>query len=501
MPPALAAEVRQLLFEGPPQHQAVLLALGGAALLLVLLALVHGQRSAAAQRKSPLRRRMSNIGMTTLVSEVATNLSIPVSVLKIRGRVTRAEFAARLQTRMRDDPFFARFRSVVVNDDRAFVETPDFDAARNVFAHELGDGESPLAFVESLVNRPLDFAKPLWEAHVIADAADETATNIAWKLHHCIGDGASLSTALIRLSDNKDQFDEMIRRMQQRSGGDGGAAANSLREALAGAAHVLTLCAWSAYVIAKKSLVLCFRAEPTTMFKRQGGTAKHLSYTVQYSVATTKQIGHQFDATVNDVMLSCVAGAMRKTMLAAGQRVAPGLVVRAAVPVDMRSSTEVIESAHNKFSALVVDFPVGVADGAKRLRMVQAGMHEAKCSLEKHFTYALSHVVAKLPAPLMKAVVHFTSSRISVAVSNVRGSSFEVSMCGKPVIGFYGFVPPPPSVNLGIAILSVGDDLGLNVLVDPSVGIDSTQFLEFANDEYEALRRQALDTPESKKDK
>lgn len=503
MPTALASEMRALLFEGPPQHQAVLLALGATALLCVLLVHLYRQRVAAsAQRKAPLRRRMSNIGMTTLVSEVATNLSIPVSVLKIGGRVSREEFAARLQTRMRDDPFFARFRSVVVNDDHTFVEIPDYDVARNVFSHELHDGETPLEYVESLVNRPLDFAKPLWEVHVIVDPKDAAGevTNVAWKLHHCIGDGASTSTALIRLSDNKDQFEEMIRQVQLKSGG-GTKPKKTLRQTLTDAALVLALCAWSAYVIAKKSLILVFRSEPTTMFKKPGGTSKHLSYTVQYSVATTKQIGRKFNATVNDVMLSCVAGAMRKTMLAAGQRVDPGLVVRAAVPVDMRSSTEVIESAHNKFSALVLDFPVGVEDRSKRLRLVKAGMNEAKNSLEKNFTYALSHLVAKLPTPLMKAVIHFTSSRISVAISNVRGSSFEVSMCGKPVVGFYGFVPPPPSVNLGIAILSVGDDLGLNVLVDPSVGINSKEFLDFAKEEYEALQHQALaaSAQESKK--
>lgn len=73
-------------------------------------------------------------------------------------------------------------------------------------------------------------------------------------------------------------------------------------------------------------------------------------------------------------------------------------------------------------------------------------------------------------------------------------------MCGQPVVGFY-FVPPPPSVSLGITILSVGDDLGLNVLVGPRVGINSRQFLEFAKDEYEAIRRQALDPPAFKKHK
>lgn len=63
----------------------------------------------------------------------------------------REVFAARLQSRVRDDPFFTRFRSVVVSGRREheFVEIQEYDVARNVFAHELGDGESPLEFVEA----------------------------------------------------------------------------------------------------------------------------------------------------------------------------------------------------------------------------------------------------------------------------------------------------------------------------------------------------------------
>lgn len=488
---------QQLVLQAPPMHQAVLLALGALVLLAVALHVKRLRDAAERTDKRQLRRRMSSIGMTTLVSEIETNLSIPVQVLKLGGHITRDEFAARLQERIKEDPFFARYRSLVVNDEHTFVEVPDFDVNGNVFAHTLRDGETALEYVETLVNTPLDFSKPLWEVHVIEDPAktEGDITNVLWKVHHCIGDGAAGATALVRLSDNKDQFDAMIRKLQAKSSSP--KPAKPLAQRLKDTALFATLCLWSAYVIAKKTLALVFRVEPVTMFKKPGGTAKHLSYTVQYSVATTKQIGRTHRATVNDVMLSCVAGAMRKTMLAAGQTVPNGLVVRAAVPVDMRATTEVITSTNNKFSALVLDLPVGESDRTKRLQRITRGMNEAKNSLEKHFTYALSHVVAKLPTALMKAVVRFTGTRMSVAISNVRGSSLELSMCGKRVVGFFGFVPPPPTVNLGIAILSVGDDLGLNVLVDPSVGIDSKQFLEFAQAEYEALHAQVL-APETK---
>ncbi|GAB9471975.1 Acyltransferase ws dgat mgat family protein [Globisporangium polare] len=511
-------EFLQLLFQGPPQHQAVLLVLGSLALVWVVLRFKKIRDDAAAQANAPakptLRRKMSSIGMTTRVSEIDTNLSIPVNVLKISGRISTQQLVARLQQRMDEDPFFTRFRSIAVDRDHTFVEIPNFDVSRNVFSHLVGEGESALEYVESLVNRPFDASKPLWEMHAILDLSDATqeVTHIAWKTHHCIGDGASQSTALVRLSDNKDQFDEMIRKMQESANAQAKSSRSQrknvtlqLRQFAENAAMLTALLSWSAYVVVKKALQLVVRSEPKTLFKKKGGTVKRLSYTNQYSVATTKQIGKKHKATVNDIMLTCVAGAMRKTMLAVGEKVDPKLVVRAAVPVDMRSMNEAILSAQNKFSALVLDFPIGVADPEKRLVLIKSGMNEAKFSLEKNFTYGLSHVVAKLPTFLIEAIVRFTGSRMSVAISNVRGSSVGMDMWGGRVVGFYGFMPPPPTVNLGIAILSVGDDLGLNVLVDPCVGIDSQQFLKFAEEEYEELKRCVLaegeTATEQKKDK
>ncbi|KAJ0394873.1 hypothetical protein P43SY_003277 [Pythium insidiosum] len=473
------------------------------ALALVLLA---GAAAAALsawrlrrQRKSTqqqgMRRRMSNIGFTTLVTESETNLSIPVSLLSIAGVVSREAFVARLNERIATDPFFRRFRSRVVGAERSFEELEAFDAADHVRTHVLRAGETPISFTETLVNTPLDASKPLWEMHLLEDPQSaEPVTHVAWKIHHCIGDGASLASALVRLSDNKAELDDLLAQAKAKAASKPRAPRKTRAQRARDLAGFLVLCAWSAYVVVRKLLALVFRPEPATVFKRRGGKAKRLSYNMVYSVAATKAVGKRFGATINDVMLACVAGAMRRAMLAQDPAadVAPALTVRAAIPVDMRSAQEVVlQDARNKFSALVIDLPIGVVAPAARLRLVTQRMGEAKHSLEKFFTYTTSHVVAQLPEWLMRRVVQFTTSKVSVAISNVRAASFSLGFCGHTLCGFFGFVPPPPSVNLGIAILSVGDDLGLNVLVDPNVGIDAAQFLQFAKQEYDALRAEA----------
>ncbi|KAK1929183.1 putative diacylglycerol O-acyltransferase [Phytophthora citrophthora] len=491
----------RLAANGPTMSDAPMLLMA-----VVLVLALSGVMSSVSQRQSKntdedkpeqrkLTRKLSNIGLSTLVTEVPTNLSIPVSVLTVEGHMTKEDYVDRLRARLLHDAFFLRWRSVVRGDYQTgiykYVELPDYDVAQNVVEHTVEEGETTMSYVESaLVNSPLDFDKPLWEMHVIHDPkGNPGVTSVGWKVHHCLGDGASLATAMAKLSDQSELFDAMLeKRAQAKANPKTKKPRKPISQVMKELLIFLYVCIWSVYVISNHMFALVARREPATVFKRPGGKHKRLSYNMVYSVQTTKAVGKHFRATVNDVMLNVVAGAMRKTMLSVGESVAPTLKVRCAIPVDMRSSTEVIRHTSNRFSSLVIDLPVGIEDSAQRLHQVTASMNEAKNSLEKFFVYWSSHLISMLPAPLMRLIVHFTTGRISVAVTNVRASVVEMSLCKSQVSGFYGFVPPPPYVNLGVAILSMGDDLGLNVLVDPCVGVNAKQFLEFAKEEFTALQ-------------
>ncbi|KAG1698473.1 hypothetical protein DVH05_015015 [Phytophthora capsici] len=488
----------RLAANGPTMSDAPML-LMAVVLVLALSSVISQRQSKKTDEDKPqqrkLTRKLSNIGLSTLVTEVPTNLSIPVSVLTVEGHMTKEDYVERLRSRLLHDTFFLRWRSVVRGDYQTgiykYVELPDYDVAQNVVEHTVEEGETTMSYVESaLVNSPLDFDKPLWEMHVIHDPkGNPGVTSVGWKVHHCLGDGASLATAMAKLSDQSELFDAMLeKRAQAKTNPKAKKPRKPVSQVMKELLVFLYVCIWSVYVISNHMFALVARREPATVFKRPGGKHKRLSYNMVYSVQTTKAVGKHFRATVNDVMLNVVAGAMRKTMLSVGESVAPTLKVRCAIPVDMRSSTEVIRYTSNRFSSLVIDLPVGIEDSAQRLHQVTASMNEAKNSLEKYFVYWSSHLISMLPAPLMRLIVHFTTGRISVAVTNVRASVVEMSLCKSQVSGFYGFVPPPPYVNLGVAILSMGDDLGLNVLVDPCVGVNAKQFLEFAKEEFTALQ-------------
>jgi len=66
---------------------------------------------------------------------------------------------------------------------------------------------------------------------------------------------------------------------------------------------------------------------------------------MKFNVSETKAVGHKFNATINDVLVSCVTGALRRTMESETQSKVPlNTVIRAGIPIDMRSSNQLIKS-------------------------------------------------------------------------------------------------------------------------------------------------------------
>ena len=93
-----------------------------------------------------------------------------------------------------------------------------------------------------------------------------------------------------------------------------------------------------------------------------------------------KTIGKALGASVNDVLLSCVAGALRGYLVEKGDDV-DGVMMRALVPVNLRP----IEKAYklgNQFGLVFLDLPIGIENPVERLYAVRANMNALKGSFQ-----------------------------------------------------------------------------------------------------------------------
>ena len=114
-----------------------------------------------------------------------------------------------------------------------------------------------------------------------------------------------------------------------------------------------------------------------------------------------KTIGKALGASVNDVLLSCVAGALREYLVDKGDAT-DGVMMRALVPVNLRP----LEKAYklgNQFGVVFLELPIGIENPVERLYAVRANMRALKGSFQPVLALGLLAAVGAGPKLLQDA--------------------------------------------------------------------------------------------------
>ncbi|ETW07208.1 hypothetical protein H310_01797 [Aphanomyces invadans] len=436
------------------------------------------------------RWRLRPIGHATLLATDADHAPIMTIIMVVQGVWLLESLAGLMCQRMAADPtFFRRFCSRVAVDTNDFELVPGFNPASHIHDVPLEHRhKTPLEFAELMATQVLTLDQPLWACHVLP--VRDNRTFVVWRIHHALADGASVHAFFARLSDNPPVA--VVPPAASHT-------VPSKWKTLGQHAHLVIKSLW---LYGKKATRVLLQPEPRTRLNQAGGRAKRMFYTTGYSVKTTKAMAKHLGVhvTVNDVFLSCITGALRAMLMeeASTDRDAmpsgltdPTCVVRAGISVDLRQPGDVPTMAEpdNRFSCLLVALPLGEACPVRRLHLIVQAMDEAKNSLERYITFALSTMVAQFPPRVLAKVVAFLTSHSSVAISNVRGPRHVLYFDGHPLESLHGYVPPPPCVNMGIAIYSMADALGVSVQVNASVFQHPDKFLVHVQREYDELQR------------
>ena len=110
------------------------------------------------------------------------------------------------------------------------------------------------------------------------------------------------------------------------------------------------------------------------------GIAKRVAWADPVPLAEVKAIGRAYDCSINDVLLSSVAGALRSYLQRHGDAV-DGLSLRALVPVNLRPPEKAYKLG-NRFGLVFLDLPLGIANPVERLYAVRANMQALKGSYQ-----------------------------------------------------------------------------------------------------------------------
>src|ERR1019366_6482382 len=229
------------------------------------------------------------------------------------------------------------------------------------------------------------------------------------------------------------------------------------------------------------------RSHTPTVLKGPRSVPQRTTWTTPVSLQEVKQIGRPSGATVNDVALAALAGALRDYLTARGSLVEE---IRAYMPFNLRPPEEPIpRELGNLFGLVFLTLPLGVADRRERLASVQRRMTEIKRSHEGRVAFDGLRAVGTSPFGSERLSIDFFSAKATVVVSNMPGPDQPIRLAGVTVKGMLIMAPRTGSVGLGVTIFSYNGRVSFGVNADAGLVPDPDELMGGIVAELRALRR------------
>ncbi len=461
------------------------------------------QHRAGPQRSS--REPMRNVDKAWLDMDTPTNLMIINGVLLFDQQVEYDRLCALIEERLVTG--FARFRQRLAGTSTpgglAWEDDPYFDLRshlRHIALPAPGDEAMLQRFMSSTISEALDPNRPLWRIYLIdgfhGDGFQGEGSAIFVRLHHAIADGVALVQVLLSLTDPAPQTAPetppeaaaplrgqsrarspfgLARRLVRRSQRTlTSLASRTLHEAartvarprraveLLYAAGMVSVT--SAAIVAK---LLLIPPDTDSVFKGTLSAHKRVAWSHPVPLETVKRIGRATGATVNDVLVAAVAGALRRYMLDHGS----GRVVdiRAMVPVNLRELGTLPDALGNEFALVYLTLPLTLPTPSERLRSVKQQMDILKQSPEPLIIYDILYLIGMVPGELAEWATTWFSGKASVVLTNVPGPRTQLYFCDRPLRRIMFWVPQSGRIGLGISILSYCGEVLLGVMADEAL--------------------------------
>jgi WS/DGAT/MGAT family acyltransferase len=392
----------------------------------------------------------------------------------------------------------------------AFWETDrHFDIERHV-VHTALPGKAGRKELQDLASRlsttPLDPARPMWQFHLVDNYAGGSA--IVVRIHHSYADGIALVRVMLSMTDAAPNgppampFEPRPRRRAKPDDALGqllapfSGAMDTARKigatilekgvglwsdpgkavALAGQGSAFT------GEIAK--LVLMPQDSPTR-FKGKPGVGKRVAWADPLPLSDVKTIGKALGASVNDVLLSCVAGAIRAYLVGKGDDV-DGVMIRALVPVNLRP----IEKAYklgNQFGLVFLELPIGIENPVERLYAVRANMNALKGSYQPVLALGLLAAMGAAPKALQEVLLYALARNATSVMTNVPGPQESLYLAGKRIESMMVWVPQSGDIGMGVSILSYHGAVQFGLITDRGMCPDPEAIIDRFAGEFEKL--------------
>ena len=411
---------------------------------------------------------------------------------------------------------------------------PDFHLDRHIRRVHLPE-PAGMAELEQYVSeqraRPLDRDRPLWDMALVEQVTLDDGSSgsaLVCRFHHAIADGVRLTQVMLSLCDTTDPH---VAAKVARSTGDltpvsvATGVVGALREAIGDAARAMARGAsvlaqdtryaletgaeiWGEVLRSPGRLVDAFEAmgldnrfanttasvaklalrgtTVRTVWSGTPGPNKTVAWSPGISLDDVKRIGRRHDASVNDVLLTAVAGGLRRYLHARG--VEDVEEIEWMVPVNLVPIAENLpEDLGNFFALVMAVLPLDPGDPVERLQRTRARMDRIKRSEEPIITFGVQRGISAAPRPVSTALTDFFANKAVGVLTNVPGPRAPLTFAGVGVRQVIGFAPSSGDQPMTCTVFSYAGTVTVGFATDAVLVPDPRELVEGTLAEIQAL--------------
>lgn len=460
------------------------------------------------------RERISGVDTAWLRMEHATNLMMIVGVMMFERKLRLTDVKRVLGARFLA---FRRFRQRAVQDAAgAWWETDEaFDLNAHVHRAKLpgkGGKEELEALVSELASTALDFSRPLWEFHLVDNYGGGSA--LVTRIHHCYADGIALIQVLLSMThesaagslelaaageaqptpsgEEPELWEQILKPVTDALGGATQLGKGLLAQGR-GFAENPGLLNEALQAVARKGMdfagevakLATMGRDSPTRFKGKLGARKRVAWADPLPLAEVKAVGKALGCSINDVLLSMAAGALRDYLIEKGDGV-DGLEIRAIVPVNLRPPGAAVNLG-NQFGLVFLDLPIGMDHPLERAYEVRRRMLALRGSYQPLIALGLLHAVGYGPRALQAQVTTLLGNNASAVMTNVPGPERALFFAGRRIVEQDFWVPQSGDIGMGVSILSYDGRIQFGVITDAGLVPDPDRIVGRFADEFDKL--------------
>jgi diacylglycerol O-acyltransferase / wax synthase len=404
---------------------------------------------------------------------------------------------------------FPRFRQRVVESHLPlrpprWEDDPEFDLAHHVHHIALpapGDTATLQELIGELMTTPLDRSRPLWQVYVVDGYLGGAA--IISRLHHCIADGISLARVMLSLTDGKTDSDVGSELEQPAAssthstlplpGADvvsgvvrlAGAAVRQGVDIVSSPSHGVRLAGAVGRNAGTAVRLLLTPSDSPSAIKGEPGVNRRVAWSSPLPLASIKQLAHDHEATVNDVLLAAVSGGLRHYLQ---DHDSPAPEIQALVPFNLRPLDQPVpRSLGNKFGLVLLPLPVNMSGSYRRLAAVHRRMQEIKHGPDGAVSYGLLSVAGLAPEAVERRIVDLFSGKGTAVMTNVPGPKEPVYLAGVPVATALVWAPTSGHVGMSVSIFSYRGEVTVGLMVDATLVPDPDHIVAALEEELGVL--------------